>query len=142
MSQHAKLCCSLCGQSFNINAVICQHSSLRDVMGAGLCCCFRDLIAGLSKQLRSLELQAPHSLWSSLWSQIISQAVRDARVDGVLFPPGSFSLFLQQTLPQLTALTSLVVGELGDSSVLQYAPAQIKTLEWVAVGDHLALGGG
>lgn len=103
---------------------------------AALCCCCRDLHAGLSKQLRSLELRAHHSLFPSGWSRIVSQAGRD-RVRA----PGSFSSFLRETLPQLTALTSLVVGELCDSSVLQYAPAQIKNLEWVAVGDCLALGG-
>lgn len=88
-------------------------------------------LKGLDKQLRSLDLQSRHSPFPVMWGITVSGAGSER----MPFPVGSFSEFLQDTLPQLTALTSLVVGELGDSSVLQYAPAQLKTLKWVAVDD-------
>jgi hypothetical protein len=112
----------------------CQHRRLGDMMGASLRCCSLDLHAGLGKQLRSLDLQSRHSPFPVMWGITVSGAGSER----MPFPVGSFSAFLQETLPRLTALTSLVVGQLGDSSVLQYAPAQLKTLEWVAVDDAVS----
>jgi hypothetical protein len=43
---------------------------------------------------------------------------------------------MQQTLPQLTGLTSLVVQEVPNACILKYAPAQLLVLSAMGVADE------
>jgi hypothetical protein len=51
-------------------------------------------------------------------------------------PDCGLHLLLQQTLPQLTVLTRLVVQEVADAGVFKYAPPQLLELEAVGVDDQ------
>lgn len=43
---------------------------------------------------------------------------------------------MQQTLPQLTTVTSLEVQELPNACILKYAPAQLLELSAMGVADE------
>lgn len=90
--------------------------------------------AGLGGQLRSLEL---HTLWRLFDSNHHGGSAQfDFGAPSAPKPECGLHMLLQQTLPQLTALTRLVVEEVADAAVFKYAPPQLLELEAVGADDQ------
>lgn len=79
----------------------------------------------MASQLRSLKLRA--DVWH--FADGIRAGTDDKSDSGL-------HCLMQQTLPQLTAVTSLEVQELPNACILKYAPAQLLELSAMGVADE------